>query len=170
MKKLIMLFVGTIVFAGFVLAEPPLMFSVSTNSILVLPKRTLQGAAIWKTNHVYAQGSYVETNSQIYVALTAGTSGTNLSNAPDHAYGIDTNDNGIAWYRVNDREPRYGYSISNGSTNDVYLSRGFPAEISKGEILSTIGSYAGEDSSPWQGEIFAISPVDIGSVIYVQEW
>lgn len=163
MKNVAAVMLTLLVMTGFVRAGSPVGVQVGTNSVVLLPDRTLQNAPVWVTLTAYGQGDYVKVGARYYMAIEAGTSG---ATAPSHALGTAT-DGTVTWLKV---KPglRQGLAIVNASTNAVYLSVASSAEEGKGIYLSGQGS-AWEPNHTPQGRITAIAGSDSNLVTGV-EW
>jgi len=153
-------------------ASAPTSFTLTTNSITILPDRSRQTASEWTTNTVYAEGDYVANTNysssrpqRIYFALNAGTSGTNR---PVHLNG-DVSDGGVTWRRVISGL-RKGFVIVLSNTNGTAnLGVDHPAVAGKGILLTGQGSSFGMDNDSIQGELMSVGSVS-GVVVSVQEW
>jgi len=149
MKKVCSLVCGVIFVAGIVWADSYSM-TVGTNSIKVLPSRSLDFAVTYTTNTVYTQGMYVQTSPhRFYMAATAGVSGTN---APNHSQGKAT-DGTVSWLAVG-RTKRTEASVVNDSAVVMYVSDVPPAVVGEGARLNAAG---GSYDLPYSGELWAIA-------------
>ena len=150
MNKIFACTLGLVLLAGTVFADS-YSVTVGTNSVRILPSRTLDGAATWTTNTVYAQGTYVQVSRhRFYMAITGGVSGT--GSGPSHSQGIKP-EGTVSWLAVN-RTDRLEATISNDSAAVIYLSDTSPAEVGRGYRMNAFGglyNYAGS------GDIFAIA-------------
>lgn len=138
----------------------------ATNTVYVLPSTGVESAPAWTPGTLYRSGSYVSVNDGIYMAVIAGTSGTN-SGAFVYA---NVTDGTIRWHKAMKRT-RKGMSLTIDGTGDVYVS--FPSKAAAGcgtKLAAGGGPYVLNYSGDrvWQGEVTCYS-TDAFSV-YGQEW
>ena len=154
-----------VVCVSYLFAGPPLNYSVGTNSAVIVAERNIQNAAAWATNTAYLQGQVVKVgNHSFYWAVTNGTSHTS-GTGPSHGWG-DGTDGTLTWRAMMTR-PRKSVVVVNDSTNTVYISIGFPAEVNKGIRLN--GSGGSVSLGDYQGRIYAIAGSD-GNNVVISEW
>jgi len=77
-----------------------------TNSTMIVSPRGLTGAAAWVKTNAVSQGTVRSNKGILYMAVTAGTTGTN---APVHFSGISS-DGSVSWLRI-DSTPRKQVSV-----------------------------------------------------------
>lgn len=137
-----------------------------TNTVFVVPATGARSAPAWATGTVYRSGAQVSTGGDIYMAVIAGTSGTNAAvfSSPN------VTDGTIQWHRVMKR-PRKGLSLTIDGAGDVYLAFPAGASAGKGTRLAAGGgpyvlNYTGD--SVWQGSVTCYSTNTFS--VHGQEW
>lgn len=107
-------------------AEYPIGMTISTNSVIVLPRRPIGGAQTWTNGIPLSQGALVENDRQFYMAeATIATS----TNEPTHLSGVENN---LRYVRPH---KRVFFVFQNLSTNDVYLGFNHTAREDAGTRL-----------------------------------
>ncbi len=131
----------------------PWVQTIGTNAVKVCPARNVSDAATFATNTAYTQGAVTKTATAFYMAVNAGTSGTN---SPHHTSG-DVSDGTVTW-RAFPAGPRNGIWLTNpsGEGTNVVFGIGVKPTVSTGPILYTKG-YIFIDNRNVQGAVYAIS-------------
>ena len=168
MKKWLMIAMA----AGFVssaLATAPAAMTVSTNSVMLVPKKPVASTA-WATNTVYAQGVVVKNDGYYYFAVDGGRT-TNA--APTHTTGdAEATGGGITWRQINHNK-RSGIIISMQTTNGMAnISFGTSDAVagSGGKLVGNGHAIMFSPDDNYQGEIHAIRSVASDVIIGVQEF
>jgi len=166
MKKLIALLT---MLSASVFADAPATMTVSTNSLILVPKKPVAYTS-WTTNTVVAQGAVVRNDGLYYFAVDGGTT-TNA--APTHTSGdVEASPGGITWRQISPNKRNGVVVVSQTSSGSVNLSFGaFAAVPAYGPKLVGDGHFllfGVEDN--YQGEIRAIRSGSVDTVVGIQEF
>jgi hypothetical protein len=149
----------------------PLQINVLNASQMILPPvaSSLQGqnVAPWTTGIAYTYGTIVRNAGHYYWCIVAGTAG---ATAPVHHDG-DASDGTVTWRYV--RWQRRAVTLLNvaGTSCQIAIARGNPAEIGKGIVLYANGSHNEGFDAVWayQGAWYAISDSVGGRMLSISE-
>lgn len=156
MKKLICLFSALVCVSA--VAGPPLLTQVGTDSSPILPSRQLTDATPLTNGMAVTAGSHYRVQSgEIWMALSSGTTTSQPSNQI-----TDYTADAVSWRR-SFPGTRKAFWISNVSTQTLYLSISYPAEIGKGIVVPANG-YFQLDEGAFQDRINGVFPNAVGNV------
>lgn len=169
-KHWMLILAGALLFVGVavLLADPPYSHTVGTNSVMVLPPRTLQNAAAWTTNVVYSQGDIVLHGGKLFWCQTAAGATNTISDVPAYEADGRSNDGANTWQYI-PSVPRKGFFVVNDDDSVTYLSFGVAAVLNSGARMNANGGSMDDFAGVYQGSIYAITSVTSNNVA-IQEW
>ena len=152
-------------------AYKPFQINVLNASQMILPPvaSSLQSQDIepWVTGIAYAYGDIVRNDGHYYWCIVAGTAG---ATAPVHTDG-DASDGVATWRYVRWQRRLVTLANVSGTTSQIALARGYPAEANKGIVLYGNGVHNEGFDAVWayQGAWYAISDSGTGRLLAISE-
>jgi len=148
-------------------AGPPYSHTVGTNSVMILPPRTIQNATAWATNTLYSQGAIVSYNGMFFWCQTAANATNTASDIPAWEADGRSADGANTWQFIPSGK-RNSFAIVNDGANACYLSFGSAAVVNSGIRINSSGGNVSDFSGGYQGAVYAISGASNG--VTAQEW
>lgn len=112
---------------------------VGTNSMVVMPRRTVYAAQLdgWQATNDYVNGQYVTVSNRACMVLYSGTSGAAEPDSSSEIFG----DGSVTWVRVaSARERRFGLVKKVSGSTAVHLDFGTITDTNSGFVLSYNGA------------------------------